>query len=71
MSGYDLEPACMSVPRVERRGFTMDLKDKKKVKAGRKGGYNGTGKAKTRSPEHYRLAGIKSGEVRRAKKEQK
>ena len=32
---------------------------------GKRGGEAGTGKAKKRSKEHYRLAGIKSGEARR------
>lgn len=32
---------------------------------GKRGGQAGTGKAKKRSAEHYRLAGIKSGEARR------
>jgi hypothetical protein len=32
---------------------------------GKRGGVAGTGKAKARSKEHYRLAGIKSGEARR------
>ena len=43
------------------------MKDKKKVKAGTKGGFMGTGAAKRRSLDHYRLAGIKSGIARRAK----
>jgi hypothetical protein len=46
-----------------------DMKDKQKVKAGRKGGYNGVGAAKRRTPEQCRLAGIASGVVRRANKE--
>lgn len=32
---------------------------------GKRGGAAGTGKAKARPAEHYRLAGIKSGETRR------
>lgn len=32
---------------------------------GKRGGAAGKGKAKARSAEHYRLAGIKSGETRR------
>lgn len=32
---------------------------------GKRGGKAGTGKAKARDKEHYRLAGIKSGEARR------
>jgi hypothetical protein len=35
---------------------------------GKMGGQAGKGKAKTRSAEHYRLAGIKSGEARRKKR---
>ena len=38
---------------------------------GKRGGQAGTGKAKARSKEHYRLAGIKSGLARRKKREQK
>lgn len=44
------------------------MTNKKKAKAGRKGGKSGTGLSKTRTTEHYRLAGIKSGIARRAKK---
>ena len=36
---------------------------------GKRGGKAGTGKAKARSAEHYRLAGIKSGEARRKKRD--
>ena len=43
------------------------MKDPKKVKAGRKGGYNGVGKAKTRSTEHYQRMAQLSAEKRRAK----
>ena len=43
------------------------MKDKKKVKAGRKGGYNGIGMAKTRSTEHYKRMAQLSAEKRRAK----
>jgi len=35
---------------------------------GKKGGKAGTGAAKKRSAEHYRLAGIKSGEARRKRR---
>ena len=38
---------------------------------GKRGGVAGTGKAKKRSKEHYRLAGIKSGETRRKKRDEK
>ena len=38
---------------------------------GKRGGQAGTGQSKARSKEHYRLAGIKSGEARRKKREQK
>jgi general stress protein YciG len=45
------------------------MKSKKHVKAGRKGGYMGTGKAKKRGDEaYYAELGRKSGEARRAKK---
>jgi hypothetical protein len=37
---------------------------------GKRGGKAGTGKAKARSKEHYRLAGIKSGEARRKKRDE-
>lgn len=37
---------------------------------GKRGGKAGTGKAKKRSAEHYRLAGIKSGEARRKKRDE-
>jgi hypothetical protein len=43
---------------------------KRHVKAGRKGGYMGTGKAKKRgSAAYYAELGRRSGEARRAKKE--
>jgi general stress protein YciG len=46
------------------------VKDKKKVKAGRKGGIMGTGEAKRRGgTEFYKELGRKSGEARRANKE--
>jgi hypothetical protein len=38
---------------------------------GKRGGVAGTGKAKARSKEHYRLAGIKSGKARRKKRDEK
>jgi hypothetical protein len=38
---------------------------------GKRGGQAGTGKAKKRTAEHYRLAGIKSGEARRKKRDEK
>ena len=37
---------------------------------GKRGGKAGTGKAKARSKEHYSLAGIKSGEARRKKRDE-
>lgn len=37
---------------------------------GKRGGRAGTGKAKARDREHYRLAGIKSGEARRKKRDE-
>jgi hypothetical protein len=36
----------------------------------KRGDKAGTGKAKARSKEHYRLAGIKSGEARRKKRDE-
>ena len=48
-------------------GEGASMKDKKKVKAGRKGGYMGTGKAKTRPREQYVEMARKSAEKRRAK----
>jgi hypothetical protein len=38
---------------------------------GKRGGEAGRGAAKRRSAEHYRMAGRKSGEVRRLKKQLK
>ena len=37
---------------------------------GKRGGKAGTGAAKKRSAEHYHLAGIKSGEARRKKRDE-
>lgn len=37
---------------------------------GKRGGKAGTGAAKKRTLEHYRLAGIKSGEARRKKRDE-
>ena len=47
------------------------MKNKKRVKAGRKGGIMGTGKAKTRSAEHYQRMALLSAEARRAKRGEK
>ncbi len=47
--------------------INLEELQKKWSEGGKKGG-SAKGKSKKRSAEHYRLAGIKSGEARRAKK---
>ena len=51
--------------------MNKDAISKAAAALGKRGGEAGTGKAKKRSEEHYRLAGIKSGKARRKKRDEK
>jgi hypothetical protein len=51
--------------------MNKDAISKAAAALGKRGGEAGTGKAKKRSAEHYRLAGIKSGKARRKKRDEK
>ena len=51
--------------------MNKDAISKAAAALGKRGGVAGTGKAKKRSTEHYRLAGIKSGKARRKKRDEK
>jgi hypothetical protein len=60
----------MMIPSAENTACPQHevMKNKKRVKAGRKGGIMGTGAAKTRSVEHYQRMALLSAEARRAKR---